>query len=590
MKKLIVFLAGIVTLFTCAVTPAATAANVNNFTITNYDIHYTLGRDSENRSTLTTTETITADFPASDQNHGIERYIPNTYDGHQTNLAIQSITNKAGQLWSYTTYKSGDYTVARIGDASRYVHGEQVFKITYTQRDVTKVFADTNSDEFYWDTNGTEWRAPIQSLTVSLSIDDSLQSALTGNTACYQGGYGTNQLCALNKDSKGGSTIFTASARSLAPGENITMAIGFTKGSFMPYQKSPWEIFAQIWFIVQCILGPISVLIIILLVVRYKQWSNRKKDIGTVIPEYTPPANASVQTSAAIIAATARSSFAAQLVDLAVRHYTRIVETAPKKIFTPAEYEFEILKSTDDLHDEEKEFIQDVFKSTTVGTKTNTTTLRKDHKLSIRFMDNPGKLQELIRGSYGLREKVPEKSGWFKSFSLTMLAPSIVLMSPLLLVVTIIAAILGSMLWPLTDKGVELKRYLEGLKLYISVAEVERLKMLQSPEGAAKVSIDANDQKQLVKLYEKVLPYAMLFGQETGWNKQLGNYYQSTGSQPDWYSGGSMAAFNAAAFSSAMSNLATSVSSTGASSSSSGGSSGGGFSGGGGGGGGGGGW
>lgn len=114
--------------------------------------------------------------------------------------------------------------------------------------------------------------------------------------------------------------------------------------------------------------------------------------------------------------------------------------------------------------------------------------------------------------------------------------------------------------------------------------------MLQSPEGAEKTQVDTADPKKLVRLYERVLPYAVLFGQEKEWNKQLGSHYQSTGQQPDWYTGASLAAFNAASFSSAMTSLTTSINSTGTSYSSSGGSSGGGFSGGGGGGGGGGGW
>ena len=50
--------------------------------------------------------------------------------------------------------------------------------------------------------------------------------------------------------------------------------------------------------------------------------------------------------------------------------------------------------------------------------------------------------------------------------------------------------------------------------MYIGVAEEERIKMLQSPEGAEKVASvsSVSDNDQLVKLYEKVLPYAILFG------------------------------------------------------------------------------
>ena len=115
--------------------------------------------------------------------------------------------------------------------------------------------------------------------------------------------------------------------------------------------------------------------------------------------------------------------------------------------------------------------------------------------------------------------------------------------------------------------------------------------MLQSPESVEKVQTVAGDpinMTQLVKLYERVLPYAVLFGQEKEWNKRLGAFYEQTGTQPEWYSG--MGVYNAAAFSSAMSGLTTATNYASSSSSSSGGSSGGGSSGGGGGGGGGGGW
>ena len=115
--------------------------------------------------------------------------------------------------------------------------------------------------------------------------------------------------------------------------------------------------------------------------------------------------------------------------------------------------------------------------------------------------------------------------------------------------------------------------------------------MLQSPEGAEKldVTVSSEDPKQLVKLYERVLPYAVLFGLEKQWSQQLGAYYEQGSVQPDWYYGNT--AFNAAVFSSALNSFSvTSSSYSSASSSSSGGSNGGGFSGGGGGGGGGGGW
>jgi uncharacterized membrane protein YgcG len=167
---------------------------------------------------------------------------------------------------------------------------------------------------------------------------------------------------------------------------------------------------------------------------------------------------------------------------------------------------------------------------------------------------------------------------------------AVVTLSPPLLIAAIIGYAIAYSLWPLTAKGKELEGYLEGLKLYISVAEEERLKMLQSPEGAEKVgSVDTDNAKQLVKLYERVLPYAVLFGQSKEWVRQLGAYYDESSVQPEWYSGNGV--FNAVVFSSAMTSFNSQMTTYGSSeSSSSGGSSGGGFAGGGGGGGGGGGW
>ena len=71
-----------------------------------------------------------------------------------------------------------------------------------------------------------------------------------------------------------------------------------------------------------------------------------------------------------------------------------------------------------------------------------------------------------------------------------------------------------------TEKGLKLARYLEGLELYIGMAEADRLKFLQSVEGA-----DTSNEG-IVKLYEKLLPWASLFGLEESWMKELAKYYE----------------------------------------------------------------
>jgi uncharacterized membrane protein YgcG len=236
--------------------------------------------------------------------------------------------------------------------------------------------------------------------------------------------------------------------------------------------------------------------------------------------------------------------------------------------------------------------LNDIFNNKlAVGSRVNMSDLQKQRNaFALRLSDNQRKLNGLIGGRYELRGKSDVQTRWFRKVAKWLLVFMIILLSPMLLPAVVVAYIMSWTINPLTDKGVELVRYLKGLKMYIQVAEQDRLRMLQSPDGAPKVGINPTDPAQLVKLYERVLPYAILFGQEKEWNNQLGKYYETLQTQPDWYVGSpGVTAFSAASFSSAISSFSSSTYSA-TSSSTSGGSTGGGFSGGGGGGGGGGGW
>jgi uncharacterized membrane protein len=113
--------------------------------------------------------------------------------------------------------------------------------------------------------------------------------------------------------------------------------------------------------------------------------------------------------------------------------------------------------------------------------------------------------------------------------------------------------------------------------MYIDLAEKDRLEYLQSPKGASLTASEVKG-KQVLKLYEEVLPWAILLGLQKQWGKVLTDLYADQGS-PTWFVGTAFMYQSFSDFDQALSSsLATS---------SSGGSSGGGSSGGGGGGGGG---
>jgi uncharacterized membrane protein YgcG len=573
-------------------TPAA--ADTNDFTISSFTADYYLDRDDGGRSTLRTVETIVAQFPEYDQNHGILRQLVDDYQGHPTNIDVQSVTDADGNDLSYDTESDDLFYTLKIGDADEYVHGAQTYVITYTQHNVT--LFDGGVEEFYWDTNGTGWPQPVDALTARFHVSDQLADALTGNVACYQGAQGSDQKCTIDQVDDDG-VVYEVTATGLSPYQNVSVAIGFETGTFVPRDNSAT---ATPVFFVQ-IAGAIgAVLVGIVTLGRRATLFADAPGRPTIVAEYLPPKNASVLESAFVIKRK-KKAVAAQLISLAVAHKIRIIESPAQGFFASGmQYTLELLDASGLSTDEAalaRAFFGnrlDVGETYTIS-KTDTTV---------------GKAVYAV--VYGIQQALDDR-GWHKVISaakrvgpafLAVAAATLTFVMFILMVdderggwiplVVFVPALLSAIITiavvarsPLTEKGAELRDHLAGLHLYIRVAEKDRIRMLQSPEGAERTPVDTTDRGQMLKLYERVLPFAVLFDEEKRWAKELGEYYDQQ--PPDWYSG--TGAFSTAAFASGISSVSTSAATAySASSSSSGGSSGGGSSGGGGGGGGGGGW
>ncbi len=581
------FLVGVVLTVVAMISlsPAAQAANTDNFTISKFDAEYTLGRDSENRSTLQASWRITANFPPN-QNRGIAPIFVKEYDGHSTNFELKSVTDENGNQLNYNW--NGDEL--RIGDKDVYVEGEKTYVIQFSQRDVTKHYADTGKDEFYWDVIGAEWRVPIENAQIQVTLSEEVKAARQGQAFCYYGSAGSPGRCEVVDD---GQKV-TATISNLSRRQGATMALGFESGTFAAYQKTLTEQLIEWWGLLQYLATALAVILLICLWSVWRYRVSRSKELATIVPEYLPPKEVSVLTSGYILRkyhqlSIKGSPMVAQLLDLAVRHYIKLYEVKKAGLLSSAQYEIEIVKDLKELRSEEREILKDMFDGQlpAVGERLNLKKLQNNQKYANRTRNDDDNLKQLIRGEYGLCSDNADNQRWIKAWQRRALVAMLLLVSPAMLALMIILYVL-SREKTLTDKGLALRRYLAGLKMYIGVAEEERLRMLQSPEGVEKVQVNAHDEAQLVKLYERVLPYAVLFGQEKEWSKTLGKYYEQVGQQPDWYAG--QGAFNAAMFASGMSGLSSAASRASNYSSSTGGSAGGGSAGGGGGGGGGGGW
>ncbi|MBF4463187.1 MULTISPECIES: DUF2207 family protein [unclassified Rathayibacter] len=569
---------------------------VDDFRFSEYSADFVLERDAEGRSLLTTTETFVAEFPQSDQNHGIRRAIPLDFQGYPTDVRLVSVTDGGGTPRAVDTETDGGFLLVTSAEEG-FVHGRQSYVFTYTQHNVTLPAAGTASgeDEFFWDTNGTAWSQPFDRFDLRVRLGQGLEEAMTGALSCYRGRAGSTDTCSIGRDASGVS----ASGGSLASGENVTVAIGFAPGTFTPRDD---RYFASGWSWVQ--LGGLAGLLIVLVLAVRRRRTVLRDAPGrpTVIAEYEPPAQG-LFLSAALVGKTAKAPTAAFL-DAAVRGLVRIEETAggrkpafALRVLDPAAAAPRRAGRPRTVPSDDRRFF-DVAFGRVPGTVRELSGRDRAfgaavsgfvHGLSERTTEAGLRRAGTVVGSVVL--VVVAVLAFTAAFvgGVVVVSSSLGGLLPGVLLAVAVAMAAASIVLvskvPLTAAGAELRDHVRGLTLYIRLAEADRLAVLQSPRGAERRAAGTVD---VVEVTERLLPWAVLVGLEKQWAEALAVVYEREGEAPLWYSGTS--GFRAAAFVGSVSSFSSSASSFvgSASSSSSGGAGGGGSSGGGGGGGGGG--
>lgn len=618
---------------------AAAGYEYNRFSFKDFTADYYLDQAADGTSRLLVREKLTAVFPETgSENHGITRIIPYTNQNGK-NLTMHSDEVIEINVWqngkSVRPYKveGGDgYFMVYIGDPEVYVNGEQVYELEYEFINVITEFDEDSEawQELYWDTNGNDWEQDFGAVTARVHFaDEQIADNFTGKSWCYVGRYGDSgqNRCKISEISDG----LEFKAQNLAHSENLTFDLEFKPDSFVvPGQTKDYKL----------VLASIIVLLvfiaeIVAIVVIYKlSQTKRKYYKGLFIrPEYTPPQDLTVGEMATnyIKPGKLGSSKVATLMELATHHKIEIIKRETQTKLGKTRTKWFIKVGSLDLSAEQVtilKILQGGTGSLSIGQeielkkRTANSTLIKlgqDFERYIRDALRKKGLMEVDQKKANSKKTAEPTAknpcGWLIAAASVWLFIEIFaciflfddtptyrqvvgenILTPLLLIsifVTFILALVTSAklspYFTMTKKGLEYSRYLDGLKEYMKLAEAERLKFLQSIKGA-----DTTHQG-VVKLYEKLLPYAVLFKLEKSWLKEMGRYYEFDDvSAPAWYIG--VGAFSAHDFSAAMSQAssfmaATTTYSTSSNSSSGfSGGGGGGFSGGGGGGGGGGGW
>ena len=539
--------------------------------IKNFDTEITIDQNG----TIKVEERIEYDLDDLNR-HGIYRdipYITTNKDGKKFKLELAnfSVTDGNENRYKYEKSVVDGKIRLKIGDPDKTVTGIRIYKISYQVSGALTYFSD--HDELYWNSTGNNWTVPIASYTSGVKLPNGI-SQNDISVVCYTGSAGsTEQNC---KTSIEENSIEVTGVDPLASYEGMTFAVSFPKGHvevseaqpYVPFWQTIWGktllaliIFAAIlWYIVYPIWIPIK---------WFQQGRDPKHtDVGEARAWFDPPKTNSgrsltpEETGALVDERADMEDVSGMLIYLAQKGHLKIEERKKKDFYLVRRIPPTAGKG--ELLDFEKIFIDKIFEG---GAEFHI----KKHKLYTEVEKAKTSIYERLVKE-GFFTQNPNKIRTFYSVIgvLALATGSIPL--------AFSAFFFGRHMPRKTMHGVETANIARSLKNFLSSQE-RRLEFLVKKS-------DLPVDRQV--LFEKLLPYAVVFGVEKIWAQRFADIAMKP---PDWYSGYSTVKFNSVSFANSLNSSFLSVrsaatpvtSTTGHGSGFSGGSSGGGGGGGGGG-------
>ncbi|MBT2495306.1 DUF2207 domain-containing protein [Microbacterium sp. ISL-59] len=572
---------------------------VDDFSYASWDAVYEVGLDDEGRARTHVTETLVARFPETDQNHGIVRGLLTSYEGASTETQVLSVTDEDGQEVPYETDEEDGLLYVLTGDDDNYVHGLTTYVIEYEMRDTviaTKPAAGSSTpsvDEFYWNLLPLDSTQSIERFRTDIILDPELTAALTGSTRCYEGATGATDECDLQgPTTDGDAATFHVESGERPAGDGVTVAIGFEPGTVaQPLARTPDPVGDVAPFVAAAGAAGLTV------GSWFAVWAFRRRRrvaTGIVVAQYDVPDSLPPLIAATVITG-AKDVIPAEIVHLAVRGSLRIeegVEAEEPRLRripgaeAPDELDAEALDAL--FLDADADGVVDLpaadeaFAARMTALQQSGTTAATSRGFTERVRSRGAVIVQwcaigvaLIGLGLGI---------WAATSGRLSAIPALVVMSFVAFLVFLSSVYAFSKHTVLTAEGARTSEYLQGVKEFIRVADADRLQMLQSYRGAERRQDGTAD---VIHVYERLLPYAILFGMEDEWGDVLERAYAQEQHGASWIGDPTSFALRMqlASFMASSQSAATYSAPSAGGSSSAGGSFGGGFSGGGGGGG-----
>ncbi len=591
--------------------------------ISSFDVLAIINHDS----TITIREEITVFSEGRDIKRGIYRDLPlirGKGNGSIVSNAFRIVElTRDGQSEAYHLKAMKDSIRVYFGSKDHLLkNGQHTYAFTYQMNRHINFLENDGVAELFWNITGDGWKFPIEKSRVAFQLNSSNPKSLNFEVA-YTGKYGSR-----GEDFKlvsGNDIVEVETTRTLNPGEGWSVAVRFPIDQVekLSGPSLVWQDIEVTGIVSKVFL--IFAVFIALIFIWYQTGKDPTNKI--VIPRFYPPEGISAAGANLIyLYGASKEAISASILSLAVKGFITISEEGSFYLEKNEEHpEASILPT------EEKALFDTLFESTTrvkISRSSRSTlakvkikydlalkSLKKDIYISnwqygalacllIFFAGHEafkGFGEEAIGVFVGLIEyaaigylltstffKKGIKSKLHKVFVILpvlfmgfhggIFASICIGNSYLLIIIFLMLSLsLGiylALMGRPTKKGYRLHREIEGFKLYLSIAEKDRLDKLNPP-------------KMTVEIFEKYLPYALALGEEVRWSTRFdkevteavrdvrtGHYSSS------WYRGSGTSFSSATLIASSLGSSLTSAmasSSSSSSSSSSGGGGGGGW-------------
>jgi len=530
---------------------------ITDWYIKNFDTEIVLNKDSS----AEIIEKITADCGDLPGKHGIFRIVPEKIkikDGKEikTPVKLISITDFSGKPYKYKTiYRNGTITW-KIGDPHKTVQGVNNYLIHYKVGNVIR-FDNPSFDEFYWNLLGAFWDLEIDNFSAKIIFPKEI-SKENVKIEYYTGYLGEKRKDLAHYFWSASNVLEFNSTQPLKKRQGITVSITFPKGIFSPYHFSFWEIYGDYFRKYFYFLIPLLVFIVCF----YLWWKYGKDPYikKSIVPLYRPPENLTPLEIGVLTTGreAIKSEFiTAEIINLAVKGLITIKEIEKEKFLIFHSKDYQLIRNhrpeiEKNLTLTQKFILEKIFEK---GDKINLSSLKN------KFYKNIKTIQKKTRNSLIEKQLITKKGislskrlwvlGFVLLFVLLLLFSFLdrwIPFSPIALVslglslgiIFIFSCIMPSR----TLKGAETLWKIKGFKMFMETVDKDRAKFYEKEN-----------------IFEKLLPYAIVFGITDLWIKRIKQIYGEeyfTRYAPCWYVSTSRS-FDTKSFSSNLNALTSAI-------------------------------